>query len=81
MKKTKHNPPQKPSFIKFSPLQRNYLNEVRFRQEREWNEALESVYQELNIMEKILQSTPGMYILKEDLSGLDIVVPKKGEEK
>jgi len=78
MKRTKHNPPRKPksNFIKFSKIQMSYLSEVRFRQRREWNEALESVYQELNIIEKILQSTIGTYILRQDLSGLDIVTPK-----
>lgn len=83
MKKTKHNMPKKPksNFIKFSKVQLNYLSEVRFRQRREWNEALESVYQELNIVERILQSTMGTYVLRQDLSGLDIITPEELEKK
>lgn len=83
-KKTKHNPPQKkPSFIKFSKVQVSYLNEVQFRQAREWNEALDSVYEELGIREKILQSPPKTYSLRQDFSGLDVLTTTapKGDEK
>lgn len=82
MAKTKHNPPRKkekpePNFIEFSKVQRSYLMEVSRRHQRDWNEALESVYEELGIVEKILQSPPGTYVLRQDLSGLDVlsVVP------
>jgi len=76
-KRTKHNPPRekKTSFIKFSKVQVNYLNEVQFRQAREWNEAMDSVYEELGMREKILQAPRGTYILRPDCSGLDIVAP------
>lgn len=78
-KKTKHNTPRKakPSFIKFSKVQTSYLNEVRFRQQKEWNEALESVYRELGIVEKILQSLPGTYKLRQDYGGLDVAPKEK----
>lgn len=75
-KRTKHSPPQKKtSFIKFSKLQVNYLNEVQFRQAREWNEALDSVYEALGLREKILQAPRGTYNLRLDCGGLDIVAP------
>ena len=77
MKKTKHNPPWKknpePNFIGFSKLQTIYLREVRARQQQEFSDALEVVYGELGIMEKILQAPPGTYNLKQDLSGLDVL--------
>jgi len=76
MKKTKHNPPQKPkpNKIMFSKVQQSFLIEVRNRQMIEWNDALESVYQDLGILEKIRQAPPGTYLLKQnDLSGLDVV--------
>lgn len=77
--RTKHNPPKekKPSFIKFGKVQVSYLNEVRNRQIRELNDALESVYQELGLIEKITQAPRGTYILRQDYSGLDVnVIPK-----
>lgn len=76
-RKTKHNPPRKkkPSFIKFSKVQQSLLNEVQFRQAREWNETLDSVYQELGIVEKILQAPLGTFSLRQDLSGLDVATP------
>lgn len=78
MSKTKHNPPRKPepSFIRFSQVQRGYLNEIRRRQLKELNEAIESVYDELGIMEKILKAPPGAYNLKKDFSGLDVLPVK-----
>ena len=81
-KKTKHNPPRKPkpSFIKFSKVQRNYLNEIIVRQRREFNEALQLVHEELGITEKISQAPSGTYTLRQDFSGLD-VLPIKPESK
>ena len=78
MRKTRHNPPKKPdpSFIKFSKVQQKYLNEVLARQRREFNEAVQAVYEELGIMEKILQASPGKYIMRKDRSGLDILPVK-----
>ena len=81
MEKTKHNPPRKPkpNFIKFSELQKNYLNEILTRQRGEFNEAVDLVYVELGIKEKILNAPLGTYQLRLDCSGLDIIkVPKKG---
>lgn len=78
-KETKHNLPQKPKsdFIEFSKVQQNYLLEVRNRQLKEFNEAINTVYDELGIMEKILKSSPGTYKLRmQDLSGLDILPGK-----
>lgn len=80
MKKTKHNPPRKskPDFIKFSKVQQGYLNEIRRRQLRELNEAIESVYDELGILEKLQKAPPGTYRLRtEDFSGLDVRIIKK----
>jgi len=76
MSKTKHNTPRKPkpNKIKFSKIQQGFLIEVRNRQMIEWNDALESVYQDLGILEKIRQAPPGTYLLRQnDLSGLDVV--------
>jgi len=75
-KKTKHNLPRKPepNFIGFSEIQKKYLNEVRNRQVNEFNNAIESVYRELGIMEKIMKAPEGMYKLRmQDLSGLDVL--------
>ena len=85
MSKTKHNPPKKPklNFIKFSKVQRAYINEMIARQQKELSEALGTVYEDLGIAEKILQAPPGTYILRQDFSGLDvlpIVVPKDKEK-
>lgn len=76
-----------PNFIRFSKVQRGYLAEVSKRNQRDWNEAIESVYQELGILEKVLQSPPQTYMMRQDLSGLDVrplpppppVVEKKTE--
>jgi len=75
MSKTKHNPPRKPksNFIKFSKVQKNYITEVRTRQQREFNEALETIYEELGIIEKIMNAPPDTYKLKMDLTGLEVL--------
>lgn len=71
-----------PKFIRFSKVQTRYLFEVRTRQLKEWNEALESVYQEIGIIEKILQAQLGTYSLRQDYSGLDVLsVSPRVEEK
>lgn len=79
MGKTKHNPPRKakPGFIEFSKLQRIYLNEVLARQRTEFNQAVNTVYEELNLVDKILKAPPGTYIMKQDLSGLEVHVVKQ----
>jgi len=87
MKKTKHRELKirlqtEPKFIRFTPLQHTYLDEVRKRQVKEWNDALESVYMDLGIVEKILEAPPGTYRLrKDDLSGLDFVPPPLTDEE
>lgn len=83
MSKTKHNLPKnpKPDFIKFSKIQQSYLIEVRSRQLKELNEAIQSVYDELGITERILNAPPGKYKLRlQDLSGLDIIPDEKKKE-
>jgi len=70
-----------PEFIEFSKLQRGYLTEVRTRQQREFNEVLETIYEELGIVEKILKAPPGTYNLKMDFSGLDVRPVKPGKGK
>lgn len=81
MKRTKHNPPEQkakdgPRFIRFSDLQRDFLVEKRIKQAKEWNDALESVYRDLDVMEKIIETPPGTYRLRQnDLSGLDFMPP------
>lgn len=84
MSQTKNSPPRKsePDFIEFSKVQRSYLNEVLNRQRQEFNEVIDSVYDEMGITEKILQAPPGMYKLRQDCSGLDVlpVIPKKSEK-
>ena len=82
MGKTKHNPPKnpKPNSIEFGKIQQAYLNEVRNRQLREFNNAVDTVCEELGIVEKLKKTPPGMmYKLRmQDLSGLDILpIPKK----
>lgn len=77
--KTKYNPPQKPkpNFIEFSEIQQNYLLEVRNRQVKEFNEAVDVVCKELGIIEKLRQAPAGTYKLRmQDLSGLDILPVK-----
>jgi hypothetical protein len=76
MSKTKHNPfgKKKPNFIEFSKLQQSYLNEVRTRQVKEFNDAIQVVYEELGIMDKVMKAPEGMYKLRvKDLSGLDVL--------
>jgi len=82
MGKTKHNPPGKsePTFIKFSKVQRAYIEEVLKRQRDEFNEIIDMIYDELGITEKILKAPPGTYNLRKDCSGLD-VIPIKPNEK
>lgn len=89
MKKDKHNLPGKGKkkektgarFIKFSKVQASYLNEMLLRQQRELNEAITTVYEDLGIAEKILQAPQGTYVLRKDFSGLDVVpvAPEAGE--
>jgi len=83
MKKTKHNPPRerKPNFIKLTKLQRNYLSEIRSKQFKEFSEALGLVYEELGIVEKILKAPIRTYVLRKDLSGLDVLLAPKKEKK
>ena len=83
-KKTKHNPPQKPkpNFIEFSKLQQAYLNEIRNRQMKEFNDAVGLVYEELEITEKILKAPPGTYTLRiRDCSGVDVLSALKEKNK
>ena len=63
---------KKPNFIKFSKVQSGFLNEVLARQREEFNEVVNLVYEELGIMDKILQAPPGTYKLRQDCSGLDV---------
>jgi len=80
MKKTKHNPPKKksidPNFIQFSKVQRGFLAEISRRNQRDWDNALELVYDELGLVEKILKAPPGTYTMSQDLSGLDVLPVK-----
>lgn len=83
MQKTTHNPPKKPrpDFIEFSKVHQAYLNEVRSRQVKEFNEAVDAVCKEMGITEKLKKAPLGMYKLRmQDLSGLD-VFPVKPNEK
>ena len=64
------------NFIRFSELQKKYLNEVRVRTVNEFNAAVDTVCKDLGIIEKLKQAPPGMYQLRlSDLSGLDILPP------
>lgn len=75
MSKTKHNPSKKKesNFIRFSKVQQGYLNEIRVRQVKEFNEALQIVYEELGIVEEMERAKNKIYKLKlDDLSGIDI---------
>ena len=75
MRKTKHNPPQKPksNSIEFSKVQQNYLVEVRSRQLKEFNEAVNTVCEELGIADKMKKDPSRIYKLRmQDLSGLDV---------
>lgn len=91
MGRTQHNPPKKKKekvkvkLIKFSKMQRAYLNEIIARQQKEFNEALGTVYEDLGMAEKIAQAPPGTFILRKDFSGLDvmpaIVMPKSESEE
>lgn len=71
-------------FIRFTEIQRKYLDEVRTRTINELNAAVDAVCQELGITEKLKHPPPGMmYKLRmSDLSGLDIlpIPPRKKRE-
>jgi len=76
-KTVKHNPPKnpKPNFIEFSKVQQAYLNEIRNKQMKEFNEAVGMIYEELGITEKILKAPPGTYTLRiRDCSGVDVLI-------
>jgi len=75
MSKTKHNPPKKKeqNFIPFRKPQIGYLKEMQARQLRELNDALDEIYEDLGIKEKIFNAPPGKYRLRKDLSGLDVI--------
>lgn len=79
MSKTKSKVPgtkikSESNFIRFSKVQTGFLLEIRNRQLKEFNEAIQSVYDELDITEKILKAPPGKYRLRmQDLSGLDVL--------
>ena len=81
MTQTKHNPPKqpKPSFIKFSKVQVAYLNEIKNKQFKEINMAVKMIYEEIGIMEKFLKAEPGIYKLRTDNSGVDVLsqIPRK----
>jgi hypothetical protein len=59
--------------IEFSKVQQGYLNEILARQRDEFNKAVESVYEELGILEKMLKAPFGTYRLRKDCSGLDVL--------
>jgi len=83
MGKTEHNPPKKlkPSFIAFNKVQQNYLIEVRNRQLKEFNEAVNIIFEQLGIVDRIRKAPPGTYKLRmQDLSGVDILPIKKNEK-
>jgi len=67
---------KEPNFIRFSEIQKKYLNEVRSRQVKEFNDAVDAVCKEMGIIEKLKQAPPVIYKLRmQDLSGLDILPP------
>lgn len=69
---------KEPNFIRFSKVQKNYLNEILSRQREKFNEAVGLVYEELGITEKISKAPSGTYNLRQDCSGLDVLaVPVK----
>lgn len=69
-----------PGFIRFSEIQKKYLDEVRVRTVNEFNAAVDAVCEELGIVEKLKQAPPGMYKLRlSDLSGLDVLPPPPGK--
>ena len=74
--------PGEARFIGFTKLQQGYLSEVRNRQMNEFSEAMQLVYQELGISEKMAEAPPGKYKIRQDLSGLDVspTVPTPPEE-
>lgn len=83
MSKTRHNPPQKPApnFITFSKVQRAYIEEVLARQRNEFSEIIDMIYDELGILEKVLKAPPGIYNLRKDCSGVDVLpAPKEGKD-
>lgn len=74
MSKTKHNPSKKakPSFIKFSKVQQALIDATLSRQQKEFNEIIGTIYEDIGIAEKILQAPPGTFVLRKDFSGLDV---------
>lgn len=79
MAKDKHNPPRKPrpEFVKFSEIQQAYLNEVRIRQFKEFQEVINTVYEDLGIIGKVLNAPPGTYTLRKNCSGVDVMPIEK----
>ena len=73
---------KEPNFIRFSKVQKNYLNEILSRQREKFNEAVDLVYEELGIKEKISKAPPRTYNLRRDCSGLAVLaVPVKPSGK
>ena len=67
---------KEPNFIRFSKVQKNYLNEILSRQREKFNEAVDLIYEELGITEKISKAPFGTYNLRKDCSGLDVLPVK-----
>lgn len=70
-----------PKFIRFSELQRKYITDVRNRVQGELNAALDVVYKDLDILEKMRKAPPGMYQVRmHDCSGVDIFPPPPAQD-
>lgn len=83
MNKTKQDSPQKvkPTFIKFTSVQTGYLSEIVARHRKEWLDAVNEVYADVGVLQKILDSPLGKYQLRQDYSGLDVLPePEKGKK-
>lgn len=67
-------------FIPLSTVQRNYLNEVLVRTNREFSQAVQSVYDDLGISAKV-NKDPEKYILRKGFAGIDVLTKEQVEQR
>ncbi|UCD07225.1 MAG: hypothetical protein JSW41_05370 [Candidatus Aenigmatarchaeota archaeon] len=64
-------------FIPFGKIQKSYLREVFIRTNQEFNHAVDAVYEEMGIQERV-NKNPERFKINPDFSGVEILpVPPK----
>lgn len=67
-------------FISFTRIQRKLITEVMERTQKEINETLTIIYEDLGIAEKLAKGDCS-FLLRSDYSGLDIVESPESEKE